>query len=60
MERKKRLEFHIDGRYHFLSSDTGMSLDVYRRKRPSFYLALSKQYVHSQNNIDAIYLYTVF
>lgn len=37
-----------------------MILDVYERKCPSFYVALSKQYLYSQNNIDAIYWYLVF
>lgn len=32
-----------------------MILDVYERKCPSFCVAFSKQYLYSQNNIDAFY-----
>lgn len=59
MEWKKSLDFTLAvGTFPFKWHRH--VIDVYRRKWPSFYLVLSKQYLHSQNNLDAIYQYTVF
>lgn len=54
----KKTPFDIGGRY--ISHGTVMTLAVYWRKHPSFYVALNKQYSCSQNNADAAYWHTVF
>lgn len=54
----KKTPFDIGGRY--IARGTVMTLAVYGRKRPSFCVALNKQYLRSPNNADAVYWHTVF
>lgn len=51
----------IGGRYLSLEvAQASWTLDMYGRKWPSFYSALSKQDLLSQSNVDAVCWYSVF